>query len=83
MQNEVGWYRWDMHFPALILASACNIVEVSGNGASGRAAASCLNNLSLILLGAGLFSLSTNQWRVFNQVPPVEFQHLLTFQKII
>ena len=40
-----------------------------GDGASGRAAASCPNNLSLILLGAGLFYLSVNQWRVLIQVP--------------
>ena len=41
----------------------------SGGGASGRAAAACPDDPSLILLGAGLFSLSINQWRVLHQVP--------------
>ena len=40
----------------------------SGDGSSGRAAASCPDNLSLIPVDAGLFSLSFNQWRVLNQV---------------
>ena len=40
----------------------------SGGGTSGRAAASCPDDPSLIPLGAGLF-LFRSQWRVLNQVP--------------
>ena len=41
-----------------------------GGGASDRAAAACPDGPSLIPLGAVVFSLSINQWRVLNQVPP-------------
>ena len=43
-------------------------MDSGGGVASGRAAAACPDNPSLIPLGAGLFSLSTNQWCVLNQV---------------
>ena len=41
----------------------------SYGGASGRAAVSCPDNLSLIPLGTGLFSFSINHWRFLIQVP--------------
>ena len=53
----------------------------SGGGASGRAAASCPDNPSLIPLGAGLFFLSIKQWHVLNQVPR-EGATLTDFPKI-
>ena len=46
-----------------------NYLKGGGGGASGRAAASWPDNPSVIPLGAGLFSLSINQWHFLNQVP--------------
>ena len=40
-----------------------------GGGASGRAVEACPDDPSSIPLGAGVFTLSINQWRVLNQVP--------------
>ena len=45
------------------------VILGSGGGASGHAAAGCPDDTSLILLGAGLFSLSIKQWRFLIQVP--------------
>ena len=41
----------------------------SGGSASHSAAAACPDDPSLILLGAGLFSLSISQWRILHLVP--------------